>query len=121
MGSDQFESFASQDRRIREHASGCHLHCGSSSRNVNGQSEKTEQTTRRESPAKEAEEVSSEDEKEKSRWIFLRKITMGKKGFSTGSDGLGRFKKNDADQEEPWAARKPWVAWEELCVYRASL
>lgn len=83
---------------------------------MNGQSEKTEQTTRRESPAKEAEEMSSEDEKEKSRWIFLRKITMGKKGFSTGSDGLGRFKKNAADQEEPWAARKPWVAWEELCV-----
>lgn len=54
--------------------------------------------TRRESPAKEAEEVSSENEKQKSRWMFPRKITMGKKGFSTGSDGLGRFKKkNDAD------------------------
>lgn len=82
---------------------------------MNGQSEKTEQTTRRESPAKKAEEVSSEDEKEKSRWMFLRKITMGKKGFSTGSDGLGRFKK--MMQTKPWATRKPWViqkSW--VCV-----
>lgn len=60
---------------------------------MNGQSEKTEQTTRRESPAKEAEEVSSEDEKEKSRWIFLRKITMGKKVFQWGQMVWGGLKK----------------------------
>lgn len=59
---------------------------------MNAQSEKTEQT-RRESLAKEAE-----DEKEKNQdGCFYEKSQWEKKGFSTGSDGLGRFKKNDAD------------------------
>ena len=67
---------------------------------MNGQSEKTEQTTTRESPAKEAEEVSSEDEKEKNQdGCFYEKSQWEKKTFQQGQIVWGglKKKKNDAD------------------------